>query len=62
MFITLWIDDWREAMSDSCNHLGFVYYDLDENWWYCQRCSETDIDEPEGWTAEEVYEAKGLTL
>ena len=49
-------------MSASCNLLGFVYYDLDENWWYCQRCSETDIDEPEGWTAEEVYEAKGLTL
>lgn len=46
----------------NCDHLGFVYYDQDNGYWYCQRCSEQDIDEPENWTIEEIYEAKGIEL
>ena len=45
-----------------CNHLGMMYWNLDTEEWYCGRCGETTDSPPEGWTEEDIAEAKGETL
>jgi hypothetical protein len=43
----------------NCNHLGMVYWADDTEEWYCKRCGDTLDNAPEGWTEEDIAEAKG---